>query len=191
MISVLFAMKDSVYNKIAGLDVWDKERDASTFPGGNVIIAHPPCAQWGRMRGLAHDRPIEKSFGPLSINLVRRFGGIVEHPTASTLWKHCSVPMPGSKDKFGGFTICIDQFWFGHLAKKNTILYIVGCNERDLPVIPLRFDCIEYTIGTGKKKVTSKKCVSKRDRSATPLELANWLLEAAKIIEEKHAAIEA
>ena len=43
MIAILFARKDSVYKAMPGLDVYDFERDALTWPGGAPLIAHPPC----------------------------------------------------------------------------------------------------------------------------------------------------
>ena len=48
VVSVLFARADSNY-KALGVDVWDAERDALTWPGGNPVIAHPPCRLWGML----------------------------------------------------------------------------------------------------------------------------------------------
>ena len=39
MISVLFARSDSVYKALPGCDVWDQERNALFWPGGN------PCGR--------------------------------------------------------------------------------------------------------------------------------------------------
>jgi len=50
MISVLFARSDSNYKTLPGVDVWDAERDARTWPGGNPVVAHPPGRALGRLR---------------------------------------------------------------------------------------------------------------------------------------------
>jgi len=50
--AILFARKDSIYKQLPRTDVYDLERDARTFTGGRVVIAHPPCRAWGRLRTL-------------------------------------------------------------------------------------------------------------------------------------------
>lgn len=42
-VAVLFARQDSHYKSIAGVDVWDIDRDARKWPGGMPVVAHPPC----------------------------------------------------------------------------------------------------------------------------------------------------
>ena len=32
-----------------GFDCWDIERNALNWPGGNPIVAHPPCRAWGQL----------------------------------------------------------------------------------------------------------------------------------------------
>ena len=65
-------------------------------------------------------------------------GGILEHPKGSKLWKEAPLPMPGEpQDEYGGFTILIDQYHFGHVARKWTHLYIVGIDPNEVPPIPL------------------------------------------------------
>lgn len=73
-ISALFVRKDSVY-KTLGIDCWDIERDATNWPGGNPIIAHPPCRAWGKLSAFAHPRPGEKELAIKSIELIREWGG--------------------------------------------------------------------------------------------------------------------
>jgi hypothetical protein len=52
VVSVLFARADSNYKQL-GVDVWDTERDAMNWPGGNAGIYHPPCRYWGSLRKFA------------------------------------------------------------------------------------------------------------------------------------------
>ncbi len=48
VVSVLFARSDSIYKTLDGCDVWDIERNALSWPGGNPVVAHPPCQRWGK-----------------------------------------------------------------------------------------------------------------------------------------------
>lgn len=184
MISALFIRSDSIY-KTLGVDCWDIERDARNWTGGNPIVAHPPCRAWGKLSGFAKPREGEKELAIRSIEWIRQWGGVLEHPAASRLWRTMKLPKPGKIDEYGGYSICIDQFWFGHRAQKKTLLYICGCNERDLPLIPLRFDAITHCVGVNKKnkfgrRTGNKKEISIAERERTPIELAKWLIAVAE-----------
>lgn len=133
MVAVLFARKDSVYKSLPDCDVYDIERDALTWPGGFPVIAHPPCRGWGRLRHLAKPVQGERELALWAVEQVRRWGGVLEHPTGSTLWQAAQLPQPGERDDFGGFTIWISQWWFGHKADKPTWLYIAGVEPTDYP----------------------------------------------------------
>lgn len=137
-VAVLYARPDSIYNELPACDVWDKRRDAASFPGGKPVIAHPPCAAWGRLRGQATRGLSEKWLALLAVDQVRRNGGVLEHPFPSLLWPTVGLPEPGSFDAFGGYTLRFPQFWFGHKANKSTQVYIVGCPPDAVPPIPLR-----------------------------------------------------
>ena len=183
-VSILFVRKDSVY-KTLGVDCWDIERDAINWPGGNSIVAHPPCRAWGKLSGFANPRPGEKQLAIKSIELIREWGGVLEHPAASRLWNEINLPLPGKYDEYGGFSICIDQFWFGHKAQKKTLLYICGCRQSDFPPIPMRFDAVEYVVTVPKKnkfgrRPNNKKEITKAEREHTPIKLAEWLIEVAR-----------
>lgn len=182
MISALFVKRDSVYKQL-GVDCWDIEKDARLWPGGNSIIAHPPCRAWGQLSHMAKPRPDEKDLAVWSIGQIRRWGGVLEHPRASKLWSYMDLPMPGNTDEFGGYSICIDQSWWGHLAKKNTLLYIVGISLNKLPIIPMNFNAIEFTVSSKIKKKSGrriKKEIPKKQREETPIEFAKWLIEVAE-----------
>lgn len=182
MIPVLFARKDSVYKSL-GCDVWDIERDARLWPGGTAGIFHPPCRAWGQLAHMAKPRPDEKELAIWSVSQIRKYGGVLEHPRSSKLWPFLQLPKPGSYDEYGGFSVCVDQSWWGHLARKNSLLYICGCKIEDLPVMPIRFDAIEYTIASRIKKKSgrrTKKEVPKSYREKTPELFALWLIDVAK-----------
>lgn len=162
MVAALFVRKNSVYKSMAGVDAWDKERDARNWPGGDQVVAHPPCAQWGRMSQWAHVKPAEKALALLALDLVDRWGGVVEHPVTSRLWTHTS----GRR----GFLWTVDQFWFGHRAQKRTSLYISGATPDDLPRMPYLFD----------RPTQPVQNMGKAERERTPAAFADWLIEVAR-----------
>ena len=181
-VAVLFARADSVYKTITGCDVYDIERDARRWPGGCPVVAHPPCRAWGQLRFFAKPRPDEKSLAVWAVDQVRRWGGVLEHPAQSTLWPAAGLPLPGKFDKFGGWTLVIDQFWWGHRARKRTRLYIVGCAPRDIPDMPLALGEAPRTLGVYSKrnKTRCRPSITKPEREATPPALAHWLLALAR-----------
>ena len=149
--SVLFARTDSIY-KALGCDVWDLERNALLWPGGNPVIAHPPCRSWGTLRKLAKPRPGEKALAAWAVYQVREFGGVLEHPANSRLWPELNLPRPGEVDEYEGWTYIAPQWWWGHRAEKLTRFYIVG--TRNLPEVP-------YRIGEAERVVTNRKGIRK------------------------------
>lgn len=137
--SVLFARSDSVY-KTLGLDCWDIERDARSYTGPGAVICHPPCRGWGRLRHYAKPRHDEKALALFAVDCVRRFGGVLEHPYGSTLWPAAGLPppQPGVVDAWGGWTLLVDQGWWGHAAPKPTYLYIVGVKPSEVGPLPVQ-----------------------------------------------------
>lgn len=178
-IAVLFARSDSNYKGIPGCDVWDEERDARKWPGGYPLIAHPPCRAWGRLRQFAKPREDEKALALFAVDQIRKFGGVLEHPECSSLWPAKGLPAPGARDEFGGWTLPVHQHWWGHRAEKSTWLYIVGCEPKNIPPIPLRIDrpthCIRPT-----KSYPRLPSVTKAEREHTPPAFAEWLVELAR-----------
>lgn len=186
-VAVLFARQDSIYKAMEGCDVWDIERDARKWPGGAPVVGHPPCRAWGGLRHFAKPRPDEKKLATWCVGMLRKWGGVLEHPAGSTLWPTCNLPEPGLKDGWGGFTIIVPQFWWGHLAEKNTRFYIVGCKPRSLPEIPLVLGEPTHSIGHKNYsthrdviKPGEKKELLKSAREKTPPALARWLVELAR-----------
>lgn len=177
-IAVLFARADSIYKTLPDCDVYDINRDALTYFGIDPVIAHPPCRAWGRLRQFAKPRDGEKELALFSVGLVRRNGGVLEHPAHSTLWKHENLPTLGNVDKWGGWTLPIQQCDFGHRAQKPTWLYIVGCHPDRLPERPGKREathCIRPT-----RSYPRMPSVTKAEREHTPPELAAWLVELAR-----------
>lgn len=194
MIPVLFARSDSIYKEL-GCDVYDIERDARNYAGSLAVIAHPPCRAWGRLRGVAKPRSDEKDLAIFAVDKVRENGGVLEHPESSTLWQAAGLPRPCPDkiiiDQFGGFTFAIAQYWFGHKARKNTWLYIVGIAPAELPAFPIVLGEAQYVVTTSKRTKKWKREITKAEREHTPEELAKWLIEVVNLIEAKKAGLAA
>lgn len=183
-VAVLFARTDSVYKTMPECDVWDIERDARTYDGPHPVVAHPPCRAWGRLRHMASPRADERNLARLAVALVREFGGVLEHPAASTLWPSQRLPEVGQRDAWGGWTLPILQHSWGHLAAKATRLYVVGCEPRDVPALPLVLGEAPAVCGTSGRRAngtreTRRPEISKAAREHTPPELARWLVDLA------------
>lgn len=173
-VPVLFVHNRSNYKKLPGFDCYDLERNALNFKGDDPVICHPPCRLFSRLRAFSNADIKEKQLAYFALDLVRKNGGILEHPASSLLWKEKELPLGNVVDEYGGFTLCIDQVWFGLTVRKRTYLYIVGIQPRDLPDYP-----ILNNIPTRKfDNLTHKQ------RSETTVELCNFLREIILKIQE-------
>lgn len=170
MIHVLCARRDSVYRTFSECDVWDEDRDAYRFVGNGSIIAHPPCAQWSRLRHFSIPDERQKELARFCLGAVRKNGGVLEHPAGSSLWRCDGIAEIGKKDEFGGYVYPVWQSWFGHRARKATWLYIVGVSGKRLPTPPFSF-------GAPSGRV---ELMGKAEREATPRAFALWLINIAK-----------
>lgn len=187
-VQVLFTQAKSTYLDL-GCDCYDLQRNALSIKSKLPAIYHPPCRAWSRMRTFSKVPVGERFLAIWSVSRVRRYGGIVEQPAGSKLWKFLDLPMPGSGyDIFGGFSISIDQHWFGHKAKKNTWLYIKGCSVNDLPPYPMNFDLITHCLNSSLKSRRLKE-LSKNKRSYTPILFAEWLIEVVNIIKNRNHSL--
>ncbi len=185
--AVLFARPDSVYKKIDGLDVYDMERDARRFSDNFPVIAHPPCRAWGELSHMAKPRPDEKQLAIFAAGVVRKNGGVLEHPKKSKLWAEIGCLAPGQIDDFGGWILPIHQNWFGHKAEKKTYLYIVGVAPGQIPDFPIVLGRASHVVtqpgrragGNRLKKgdVGWRPEITKAEREHTPIDLALWLVD--------------
>jgi hypothetical protein len=166
MISILFAAKDSIYKTIPDLDVWDEDRDALKWLGGNPGVFHPPCRLWSKWMGHLAKAPLsEMELARWSVEQVKKWGGILEHPAESKLFKEMNLPH-----------VEVDQFHWGHLMRKRTWLYVCGISC--LPPMPFRKGDPE--VRWDNRNSTKLPYLTKKQRQATPLDFALWLVEAAK-----------
>lgn len=161
--TVLFTQKNSIYQQL-NCDCWDINRNALNYLETNYepVIAHPPCRQFSRLRKFSKHDASEYSTVQASLEYTKKNGGILEHPSGTSLFK-----IVDGYDANSGFTLAIDQYWFGHPAQKKTWLYIKGIKKEQIPAFPI-------VLGKAKGKVES---LSKKDRDATPLQFAQWLIK--------------
>lgn len=166
--------------------MWDKKRNALLWPGGRPVVAHPPCRAWGRLAHFAKPEEGEKDLAMWAVEQVRRWGGVLEHPQSSRLWKAKELPRPGGvRDEWGGFSVSVDQHWWGHRANKETWLYICGLSEK-LPAFPIRLDEGTHRIMWDTRRGTRsrnwwKKRLPTSEREKTPEAFAKWLVQVASI----------
>ena len=180
-VAILFARADSHYKTLPDVDVFDAARDARTYDGPWPIVAHPPCRAWGNFAMFAKSRPDERNLARLAVALVREFGGVLEHPLGSKLWPAQKLPAGQDRDQYGGWTLIIDQHWWGHRAQKRTRLYIVGCEPQSIPAMPMMLGRAAFVVGdVGRaSRGDDRPEIGKAEREHTPPALAAWLVELA------------
>ena len=109
-------------------DWYDVGRDARTFSGGKPVVAHPPCGPWGKLSHMCKNQ--DETLGPWCVGQVRKWGGVLEHPAHSKLFKLCGMPLPGEfPDRYGGVTFEVRLCDFGGVVEKPTWLYCVGIGD--------------------------------------------------------------
>jgi len=185
LVAALFVRRNSIYKAMPAVECYDEARDARTFKGGMPVIAHPPCRLWGTMAHMSTADPAEKELATWSVDVVRREGGVLEHPKRSRLFHHPNFKLPGQVDAFGGFLLPIVQFWWGHKADKATMLYIVGVSPEAIPPIPLQLGEAPSVCSNSRRRrapsVPWRPEISKAERECTPPALAQWLVDVARL----------
>jgi hypothetical protein len=210
MIAALFVDPKGVYSGLPDVEVWDEARDARLYPGPWPVVAHPPCARWGKYwhggpssARSPRARKIKGDDGGCfasALVSVRRWGGVLEHPADSAAWAaHGLFPAQFAggwtvADWDGGWTCRVEQGHFGHRARKATWLYV--CRVRFLPVFPWGKSSATARLDDGFRSAEERKkrpCrynrerLSKRERAATPIAFRDVLIEIAKSVQLEEA----
>ncbi len=138
MIAALFVQTGGAYFGLPDVEPWDEKRDARRYDGPYPVVAHPPCARWGRYWFGGPSARVRRELGDdggcfaSALASVRRWGGVLEHPEASHAWRvHGLIRPPRGggwvvADEHGGWTCCVEQGHYGHRARKATWLYAFG-----------------------------------------------------------------
>ena len=165
-VAALCVRRDSVYKALPGVDTYDADRDVRSFASRLPVIAHPPCRGWGRLRHRSNHTPDELDLARLCLHHCRANGGVLEHPASSALWADEGLPRPGQPPSLQGWTLAVDQSWWGHPSRKRTWLFIVG--RTDYPPLP-------FALGWSK----NVEDLGRSAREHTPPRFASWLIDLA------------
>ncbi len=196
-IAALFVETNGGYFDSSIFDPWDINRDARLFNGPGPVIAHPPCERWGRYWSGGPSARVRRKLGDdngcfaSALKSVETFGGVLEHPEASHAWKRFGLDRPsrlgGWRETRKGYTCCVAQGHYGHLAQKLTWLYVVSfCKPRELKwgLCPgrVRLDIGYHSAEERKRAKRTGVCqrLSKRQRAATPTEFRILLTVLAR-----------
>jgi hypothetical protein len=147
MIAALFVEHGGAYFGLDDVDPWDERRDARSYEGPWPVVAHPPCARWSPLAYINRRRLPGYELGDdggcfaYALEVVRAWGGVLEHPAGSLAWRRYGLPRPTR----GYWTACLDEpdAWvtevdqgrYGHRARKRTWLFATGV---DLPALDWR-----------------------------------------------------
>jgi len=131
LIAALFVDPKGVYSGLPDVDCWGEDRDARLYPGPWPVVAHPPCGRWCRLAGLVqarwgHKKGDDGGCFESALASVRRWGGVLEHPAYSAAFAAHGLPAPAGawqKTICGGWVCQVEQWHYGHAAKKATWLY--------------------------------------------------------------------
>ena len=198
-IAALYVETGGCYFGLPDVDPWDEARDARKYAGPHPVVAHPPCQRWGRYWGGAPrtwprlKKGDDAGCFAAALAAVRRHGGVLEHPEASSAWAHHGLNNPPksggwvSADFYGGWTCCVEQGAYGHRARKATWLYAFGVELPSLAWGPapgdfVRLDDGFHSADERRRAVKTGACqrLSKKQRAATPLPFRDVLLSIAR-----------
>lgn len=189
-VAALYIDPRGPYPSMPGVECWDETRDARAYAGPHPVIAHPPCGPWGDLAARCKNQ--DRELAPLAVEQVRRWGGVLEHPARSRLWKHCGLPLPGELfDPAGGFTVEVEQVDWGHKCRKPTWLYLVGVSPslvwrmpKRAPTHAIFYGAWERSGHAGPKLIAASKEIRRR----TPQLFADMLVELARASRQAVAA---
>lgn len=110
-VAVLYADVRGPYPGMADVETWPLW--AQHYRGPWPVVAHPPCGPWGKLKWRCFRQ--DASLGPLAIAQAHLWGGVVEQPLGSTLFRDHGRPAARIEK--------VRQGDFGHPCQKWTLLY--------------------------------------------------------------------
>lgn len=198
MIAALYVQDRGVYYGLEGVEPWGgADRDARLYAGPWPVVAHPPCARWGRYWSGGPSARVKCKLGDdagcfaAAYNAVNQWGGVLEHPEASRAWPMFGIPAPPKKGGWhrclnGSWTCCVEQGHYGHRGRKATWLYLARVETPPSLIwgpAPkgVQLDEGFHSAEERRRKIKTGICqrLSSRQRAATPVEFRDLLLEMA------------
>lgn len=195
MIAALFVDPKGCYAGLPDVDLWDERRDARLYRESFPVVAHPPCSRWCRLAGLVearwgHKRGDDGGCFKSALANVRRCGGVLEHPAYSDAFAAHDLPAPHiggwQATTCGGWVCHVEQWRYGHPAKKATWLYAVTSaappplDWRFLPDAAGGGALVSWCGNHTSKAMEGRPRVGKRAASATPPAFRDLLLSIAR-----------
>lgn len=152
---------------------YDEARDARSYLGPGPVVAHPPCGPWSKLRAMCTLPPEVRDLALLAVEQVRTFGGVLEHPAGSLLWREAGLPPPESmfSDQYGGRSYEVAQGDYGHAAPKLTWLYAVRLG-------PCPFRSSNFRGDPGGRVESISKFARKATPAAFAAALVSWAATA-------------
>lgn len=186
-IAALYVHSRGHYIGLPGVDPWDVKRDAKGYPGPHPVVAHPPCQRWCMLARLNY-----KIFGykvgddqgtfKHALKMVRRYGGVLEHPAFSLAWPKfgLTVPVHGLWTRAGrrSWVTQVSLRAYGHRARKLTWLYYVG--DADPPELDWSRPKATAQIGYVKDRENNPGTVTRLEAITTPPRFRDVLIKMAR-----------
>lgn len=199
VIAALYVQDGGCYYGLEGVDPWDEKRDARLYDGPHPVVAHPPCARWCRLAGLVearhgHRKGDDGGCFAAALAAVRTWGGVLEHPAHSYAWVEFGLPAPPAsggwiKGFCGGWACSVEQGHYGHRARKPTWLYAFGADAPRLRWGRSEDSTAAISLGFPdswrRRDGGEVQQMSKRQRSATPIEFRDLLIGLARSVGER------
>lgn len=204
MVAALFVAEGGVYFNLPSIEPWGVSRDARLYTGPHPVVAHPPCERWGRYWSGGPSAKVRCKLGDdggcfkAALAAVRRWGGVLEHPEGSHAWRAFGIPTPPRSGGWistggdGGWTCCVEQGHYGHLARKATWLYEIRVNPEECR---MRWgpatNCVRLDEGFHSKEERAaariagarpRARLSKTQCVATPIEFRDLLIRMARSV---------
>ena len=200
MIAALFVYPGGVYYGLDNVEAWGPEKDARLYAGPYPVIAHPPCARWGKYWSGGPSVRVKRKLGDdencfaTAFHCVKLWGGVLEHPAYTKAWNWFGIRSPEKScwvlDSIHGGWVChVEQGHYGHLARKATWLF-ANTKEKPLELIwgpssaSVKLDAgyhsAEERRNAKDKKTRDTERLSAYQRAATPIEFRDLLITIAK-----------
>ena len=91
IVAALYVLADGPYSGLEDVEPWPLERDARKYAGPHPVVAHPPCARWGRYWSGGPSAKLRRELGDDG-----RFG--IPTPPKAGGWHRCidatTLPTP-------------------------------------------------------------------------------------------------